>query len=198
MLLQPKQKVGMLGLGEDTFFPDPSIVIDVPVEPYFVPYYADDFTVASPTFDPSADPYSWPVTVPAVVNNTGIADPYTAAAIALQATENTEAGVAYETSVIPPIRVSGATPPFVSTAGMAGKFAVSAGGALWKYIASTDSNGRQVSTASRVMLQNGRYATLGKNGQIASNANPLGGVNLGGVGIVAGVGLLAVLLSMGK
>ena len=182
MLLQPKQ-VGMLGLGEDTFFPDPSIVIDVPVEPYF---------------DPSADPYNWPVTVPAVVNNTGLTDPYTAAAIALQATENTEAGVAYETSITPPIRVSGATPPFVSTADMAGKFAVSAGGALWKYIASTDSNGRQVSTASRVMLQNGKYATLGKNGQIASNSNPLGGVNLGGVGIVAGVGILAVLLSMGK
>ena len=196
MLLQPKQKVGMLGLGEDTFFPDPSIVIDVPVEPYFVPYYADNFSV--PTFDPSDNPYIWPVTVPAVVNNTGVTDPYTAAAIALQATENTEAGIAYETSVVPPIKVSGATPPFVSTADMAGKFAVTAGGALWKYIASTDSNGRQVSTASRVLLQNGKYATLGKNGQITSNANPLGGVNLGGVGIVAGVGILAVLLSMGK
>lgn len=195
MLLQPKRQVGMLGLGEDTFFPDPSIVIDVPVEPYFVP---DVENFSAPTFDPSADPYNWPVTVPAVVNNTGITDPYTAAAIALQATENTEAGVAYETSITPPIRVSGATPPFVSTADMAGKFAVSAGGALWKYIASTDINGRQVSTASRVMLQNGKYATLGKNGQITSNANPLGGVNLGGVGIVAGVGILAVLLSMGK
>lgn len=169
MLLQPKQKIGMLGLGEAFFYDDSGGMFDLN------PVYSDDY------FDA-----------------TGGGDPYSAAAIALQATENTEAGVAYETSVIPPIRVSGATPPFVSTASMAGRYAVSAGGALWKYIASTDSNGRQVSTASRVLLQNGKYATLGKNGQITSNANPLGGVNLGGVGIVAGVGILAVLLSMGK